>query len=148
MSEFAFLPVAVIGLVIKDSKILLLKRKNTDWMNWYWWLPGGRLDKGESMTAWAIRELREEIWIEVRASEILSKNLIHHKDERWERLYFIILADNFTGTPTNREEEKSEWIEWFDLSNLPLNVTPQVAICLDAIQNKKSFSEYWYSDSV
>ena len=31
----ANLSVAVLAVVIKDNKILLLKRKNTPWMNWY-----------------------------------------------------------------------------------------------------------------
>lgn len=138
------LPIAVITILKKDNKILLLKRKNTPWMNWFWWLPGGRLDAWESMTFGAIRELDEEIWIKISPKNILEKTIIQHKDERWERIYFTILVENFDGIPKNNEPEKCEEIAWFDINNLPENTTPQVKICLKSILEKKYFSEFWY----
>ncbi len=69
------LPIAVVSVIIKDDKILLLKRQNTPWMNWYWWVPWWRLDEWESMTFWAMRELKEEIWIEISENDILFNPL-------------------------------------------------------------------------
>lgn len=138
------LPIAVITILKKDNKILLLKRKNTSWMNWFWWLPWGRLDIWESMTYGAIRELEEEIWIKISPKNISEKTIIQHKDERWERIYFTILVENFNGIPKNNEPEKCEEISRFSLDNLPENITPQVKICLNSIKNKQFFSEFWY----
>jgi ADP-ribose pyrophosphatase YjhB (NUDIX family) len=138
------LPIAVIWIIIKDDKILLLKRKNTPWMNWYWWLPWWRLDEWETMTNGTIRELNEEIWIKVKESDIISKSIIQHKDERWERIYFAAHIENYNWKEENIEIDKCEKIEWFELNNLPKNITPQVEICLKAILNKIHFSEFWY----
>lgn len=105
------LPVAVVSVIMKNNKILLLRRENTSWMDWYWWLPWWRLDIWESMTIWAIRELKEEIWIEIEESNILFESLIQHKDERWERIYFVIYFNDFKNDPTNIEKDKCSWLE-------------------------------------
>jgi len=138
------LPVAVISIVTKENKLLLLKRKNTPWMNWYWWVPGWRLDTWETMTVWSIRELEEEVWIKVKEKDIIFKSVIQHKDDRWERIYFAIHTQKFSWEPVNIEKNKCEKVEWFDIDNLPTKITPQVNICLNAIRNKIYFEEYWY----
>lgn len=138
------LPVALLSIIIQDGKILLLQRQNTPWMNGFRWVPGGRLDVWETMTIWAIRELKEEAWIEVKEEDILLKALVQHKDERGERLYFVIHTEKFSGEPTNMEPEKCAWLERFDIQNLPENVTPQVEICLEAVLKKINFQEYGY----
>ncbi len=138
------LPVAVITVLKRENKILLLRRKNTPWLNWYWWFPGGRLDAWESMTSWAIRELKEEVWVEITPKNINFKAVIHHKDERWERIYFIIEVENFSQKPKNIEEDKAEEIKWFNIDNLPEKITPQVKICLDVVKKRICYSEYWF----
>lgn len=141
---YSTLPIAVVSIIIKNEKILLLKRKNTPWMNWYWWLPWWRLDFWESMIKWAIRELKEEIWIKVLDLDISYKSIIQHKDNRWERIYFIIKVDKFFWEVKNMEKDKCEEVKWFSLNNLPKNITPQVQICLENVINNIYFSEYWY----
>lgn len=138
------LSVAVVSLIIKENKILLLKRKNTPWMNGYWGVPWGRLDTNETMTKWAIREAKEEVGITIFEENIIWKSIIQHKDERGERLYFAIQISDFSWKITNLEPEKCEEIQWFSLSNLPKNITPQVKICLEAILNNIKYMEYWY----
>ena len=140
----AQLPIAVVSVVIRNNNILLLKRKNTPWMNWYWGILWGRLDAGESMTHWAIRELREETGLTISDENIAFKSIVQHKDERWERIYFIIQVVDINEEPQNREPEKCEDMQWFPLNNLPQNITPQVQIALDAIQNQEHYQEFGY----
>jgi ADP-ribose pyrophosphatase YjhB (NUDIX family) len=121
-----------------------LQRKNTPWMNWYWSIPWWRLDIGESMISWAIREIKEEVWIEIIEEDILFKWVVQHKDDRGERIYFVINLENFQGTPKNMEPEMCSWVEWFDLNALPEKITPQVDICLNLVKNKINYLEYWY----
>ncbi|MGP1583133.1 MAG: NUDIX domain-containing protein [Candidatus Altimarinota bacterium] len=140
----AQLPIAVVSVVIRNNNILLLKRKNTPWMNGYWGIPGGRLDAGESMTHGAIRELREETGLTISDENIAFKSIVQHKDERGERIYFIIQVVDINEEPQNREPEKCEDMQWFPLNNLPQNITPQVQIALDAIQNQEHYQEFGY----
>lgn len=138
------LPIAVVAVIIKDNKVLLLRRKNTEWMNWYWWVPWGRLNKWESMINWIIRELEEEVWIIVLKNDIIFTSIVHHKDIRGERIYFIAEIRNYIWKAKNNEIEKSSGINWFEIENLPENITPQVKIALDVIKNKINYSEYWF----
>lgn len=49
----------------RDGKVLLIRRA-TPPMQGQWSLPGGRLEKGETAIAAALRELREETGVEAR----------------------------------------------------------------------------------
>lgn len=46
--------------------------------------------------------------------------------------------------PQNREPEKCEDMQWFPLNNLPQNITPQVQIARDTIQNQEHYQEFGY----
>jgi 8-oxo-dGTP diphosphatase len=55
-------PAAAVGLFDPGGNMLLLRRKDND----KWTMPGGTLDFGESLTACAIGEVREETGLQVR----------------------------------------------------------------------------------
>ena len=51
----------VAGLIIKDSKLLLVTGYNAD----YYWTPGGKIDEGENHEQALKREIKEELGIDV-----------------------------------------------------------------------------------
>lgn len=134
----------VLGCIIKEKKILLIKRKNTPRWDGHWALPWGRLDEGERFTIGAIREIKEEVWIEVNREDIWFQTIIQHKDELGERIYFSILVEKYIGNETNMECEWCEEIGWFSLDALPSPITPQVHMILHNMQNKIPYSESGY----
>ena len=91
-----------------------------------------------------LRELEEEVWIKSNQNDIAFKAIVHHKDDRWERIYFVAKVVNFTWEVKNMEEDKAEEVKWFDLDNLPEKITPQVEICLNVINKNICYSEYWF----
>ncbi|MDB5260652.1 MAG: mismatch repair protein MutT [Candidatus Nomurabacteria bacterium] len=52
------------GIIIKDNKILLIHRFNGD--REYWVLPGGSVEEGETAEIALVREMKEELTIEVK----------------------------------------------------------------------------------
>ena len=88
--------------------------------------------------------MREETGLTISDENIAFKSIVQHKDERWERIYFIIQVVDINEEPQNREPEKCEDMQWFPLNNLPQNITPQVQIALDAIQNQEHYQEFGY----
>lgn len=60
-------PVSVKGICVVDGRVILLKNERGEWD-----LPGGKLDKGESVEAALQREIQEELGVQVSAMELLS----------------------------------------------------------------------------
>jgi len=58
--------VCVDGIIInKKKEFLLIKRKNPPLKN-KWWIPGGRIYKGETLEKGFIRKMKEELGINVK----------------------------------------------------------------------------------
>lgn len=72
------LPVAVCAAVIfHQGKILLTRRPEDKLLGGFWEFPGGKLDERESPHAALVRELREELDIEITVGPILE-TVYHH----------------------------------------------------------------------
>ena len=104
------------GLIFKDNKLLLGKRKN-HYGEGTWGLPGGHLEYGESLEEAIKRELKEEVGI-------LAKNLIFVSITEGEKIDSHYLQANFEviefeGEITLGEPEYCEALEFFSLNNLP-----------------------------
>lgn len=59
------------GLIVKDGRVLLVKR-GVEPFKGYWDIPGGFLDAGEHPLDGMLREVREELGLEVRVTELLG----------------------------------------------------------------------------
>jgi 8-oxo-dGTP diphosphatase len=77
--------------------------------------PGGKLETGETALAAAIREVREELCLEVGHLE--ERGDLHFDFTDGLRLHCaVFLGSDFTGTPTETREAKPEW---FLISEIP-----------------------------
>lgn len=61
--------IRVTGILIQDDKILLVKQKVSDKRNWS--LPGGKLERGETLEQALIREMKEETGLDVEINKLL-----------------------------------------------------------------------------
>ena len=53
--------VTLIGLVNSENYILISNRKNSSQFSGFWEFPGGKVEKGESLSEALIRETKEEL---------------------------------------------------------------------------------------
>lgn len=63
---------AVFLLLIKNNKVLLLKRQNTGYADGKYSLVSGHVDKGETMQEAIIREAKEEAGIRPQFGRVIS----------------------------------------------------------------------------
>ena len=60
-------PVSIKGVVFVGERVVLLKNEREEWE-----LPGGRLEAGEAPPVCVVREIREELAIDVTAEKLLD----------------------------------------------------------------------------
>lgn len=59
------------AFIIKEGKILILHQYNSKRKDHYWQLPGGSLEEGETPEKGVIRELKEEIDLDIEVEKLL-----------------------------------------------------------------------------
>lgn len=134
---------AVYGFFIKNKKILMLLRKGTGWMDGKYGVPAGHLDKGESIKGAAIREIKEEVGLDINESDLTLYHVMHRfEDDNFEYIDFFFKVEYFEGEPKNSEPDKASEIKWFDLDALPKNIIPNVKAGIGYYKNKMFFSEF------
>lgn len=143
MSDRFALPVAVFLLLVKDGKILLLRRQNTGWCDGSYDVPAGHIEGRESLTTAICREAKEEIGIEIDAANVKFMTFFHSffPEDGKEYIYVFFEATSWQGEPKIMESHKCNDLRWFSLDNIPQNITPATRDGLGVYQSKTPFAE-------
>lgn len=93
-----------------------------------WEIPGGKVEWGETLAETLIREIKEEIGVDIEVLELLtvSDHLLRAEGEHWVSPTFICKITS--GTPIIMEPEKCAELRWFSLDEaetMPLSVVTQ-----------------------
>ena len=100
--------VAVGVIVGDDGQILIAKRADHLHQGGLWEFPGGKLHDGEHVVDALVRELREELAIEVTAFSPLMVHEHHYPDK--SVVLDIWLVTEFEGEPTGNEGQPIKWV--------------------------------------
>jgi mutator protein MutT len=79
------------GLVFRDGKLLIALRHDDAHLGGLWEFPGGKREREESFEECLVRELREELGIEVEIRDLIETDT-HAYPERTVRLKFFRCA--------------------------------------------------------
>ncbi|MEM9345819.1 MAG: (deoxy)nucleoside triphosphate pyrophosphohydrolase [Planctomycetota bacterium] len=99
----------------RPARVLITKRKAAQVLGGYWELPGGKVEPNEAAPKAVIRELREEVGIEVQPIDQLEQ-AEHHYDHAHVRLIPFICRW-IAGTPQALEVDQVRWVSPHDLTN-------------------------------
>jgi 8-oxo-dGTP pyrophosphatase MutT (NUDIX family) len=139
---------AVFVVLEHDGAICLLRRSGTGWMDGQFSLPAGALEAGETIRAAAIREVREEVGVEIEPGSLHHAHVLHSLTEGADWLGHFFVARRWTGEPRICEPAKHSEILWTVLARLPDDLIPYVRQALGAITRGEVYSEYgWPSES-
>ncbi len=92
--------VAVAVVVRTGGGIVMLRRAQKDQAHGKWILPGGHVDRGEEVTTAAVREVREEIGLEVELTKLVG--VYSYPDNPWVLVVYEALANG--GAPMAGDE--------------------------------------------
>ena len=112
--------VAACALVDADGRVLLARRPEGKTMAGLWEFPGGKLAPGETPEAALIRELKEELGIDVSAACLAPFAFASHEYERVHLLMPLYLCRRWKGMPTPRENQALAWVRPQKLADYPM----------------------------
>ncbi|WP_248960466.1 NUDIX hydrolase [Sphaerisporangium perillae] len=124
-------------LLLRDGELLLARRAGTGYGDGRWHLPSGHLEDGESVTAAAIREAREEIGVTIDPAHLVFAHVMHRAPER-VGLFFTV--ERWDGEPYNAEPDKCSEIAWWPLDDLPHDTIDYPAAAIQAIAAGRPFA--------
>lgn len=137
-------------LIIKDNKILLLRRANTGWKDGEYNIPGGHLEPNETFIDAARREAKEEAGVEIKPMDLHLVHVSHRKTDRVDgndylELFFRAYA--WHGEPRLTEEDKSDDLIWAELNDLPENTVSSDRDAIKQIEDHEIYSQFgWKND--
>ena len=112
--------VAAVVLVDADGRVLLAQRPEGKAMAGLWEFPGGKVDPGETPEAALIRELAEELGIDVAASCLAPFTFASHAYPDFHLLMPLYVCRKWTGIPTPREGQHLAWVRPARLADYPM----------------------------
>jgi 8-oxo-dGTP diphosphatase len=112
--------VAAVVLVDPDGRVLLAQRPAGKAMAGLWEFPGGKLDPGETPEAALIRELAEELGIDVAASCLAPFAFASHAYPDFHLLMPLYVCRKWAGIPTPREGQHLRWVRPARLADYPM----------------------------
>lgn len=99
---------AIIYSANQPGQILISKRPAHRHQGGLWEFPGGKIETGETPYQALVRELREELGIDVTAAKPLMQ-LSHSYSDRQVELDIWTVTD-FNGQPSGREGQACRWV--------------------------------------
>ena len=127
--------VSAVALVDADGRVLLAQRPAGKPLAGLWEFPGGKVDPGETPETALIRELAEELGIDVAASCLAPFTFTSYTYPDFHLLMPLYVCRKWSGTPTAREGQRLAWVRPARLGDFPMPPAdpPLVAMLRDLL---------------
>jgi 8-oxo-dGTP diphosphatase len=125
--------VAAVGLIDADNRVLLARRPEGKPLAGLWEFPGGKVRPGETPERALIRELKEELGIDVTEACLAPFAFASHGYEHFHLLMPLFLCRRWQGEVTGREGQALAWVRPQRLRDyaMPPADVPLVALLRD-----------------
>ncbi len=119
------------ALIFRDGEILITQRHAGSHLGGLWEFPGGKREPGESFEQCLVRELREELGIEVAVGELFEE-ILHAYAEKTVHLKFFV-CKLVSGQPRTLDCAAFQWVDKKELAGFEFPAAD--AKLLDKIRN-------------
>ena len=112
--------VSAVALIDPDGRVLLAKRPEGKTLAGLWEFPGGKVEDGETPETALIRELKEELGINVVQSCLAPLTFASHAYETFHLLMPLYVCRRWQGIARPLENQELKWVRAQDLKNYPM----------------------------
>jgi len=125
--------VAAVALVDADGRVLIAQRPPGKAMAGLWEFPGGKVQEGETPEHALVRELKEELGIDVTESCLGAFTFASHAYADFHLLMPLYLCRKWKGIPAAHEHSALKWVRPGNLADydMPPADKPLIAMLRD-----------------
>ena len=103
--------VAAVALVDADGRVLISKRPAAKQLGGLWEFPGGKVEMGERPETALIRELKEELGINVTEACLAPLTFASHAYEDFHLLMPLYVCRRWKGAARGAEGQEIAWVK-------------------------------------
>ena len=131
--------VSAVALIDSDSRVLLNQRPDGKHLAGMWEYPGGKVEPGESPEVALIREIREELGIELCTTCFAPLGFVSHQYETFHLLMLLYVAHRWEGIPQSREGQALAWKRPSDMRSMPMPPAdvPLIHVLEEYLENRR-----------
>ncbi len=112
--------VVACALVDADNRVLIAQRPEGKTLAGLWEFPGGKLEPGERPEQCLIRELHEEIGIDVKENCLAPLTFASYAYEDFHLLMPLYICRRWSGDMIARESQQLAWVRANKLRDYPM----------------------------
>lgn len=106
-----------IAIIQKEGRLLITQRPPSGLLGGLWEFPGGKIKKGESAIEALQREIKEEVNLQIKIDEHLTR--VKHTYSHFEIVMEVFLATYFSGAIKLRGAIDYRWISLAEIEKFP-----------------------------
>ena len=110
MSDKDLVTVSALVLLDQDKRILISERPQGKFMQGFWEFPGGKLEKGENPEICLIREIKEEIGIDLENFCFSPLIFTLNEYENFNVLLLLYICREWEGIVSPKENQNIKWV--------------------------------------
>ncbi len=112
--------VVAVALIDADNRVLIAQRPEGKQLAGLWEFPGGKVDAGERPEQALIRELKEELGIDVTEPCLAPLTFASHAYDDFHLLMPLYICRRWSGDVTSREGQNLAWVRANKLRDYPM----------------------------
>ncbi|WP_412059014.1 8-oxo-dGTP diphosphatase MutT [Bartonella sp. DGB2] len=120
VAEKPLLLVVACALLDTQGRVLLNQRPEGKSLAGLWEFPGGKVEAGETPEMALVRELVEELGIEVAASDLIPLSFTSHAYSNFHLLMPLYVCHRYEGALHGLEGQAIQWVAWDALETYPM----------------------------
>lgn len=112
--------VVACAMIDSDNRVLIAQRPQGRPMAGLWEFPGGKVEPGESPEATLIRELKEELGIDVKEACLAPLTFASHAYDDFHLMMPLYVCRRWEGTMVAKEGQNLKWVRPNKLRDYPM----------------------------